>query len=333
MPALIFLFVFAVNEASTDNVTSDSIRAVSVAVAMVHFHTINLDFVRHTMPDPTRAIVHVDGRLYPLYPWAVSLFSVPWIIAIDGFHHLGIGHGSVALLRSEHDDLEVQVFSMSVVLAIASTVVYFIALRVLSSLSIWRRRLWSTGVAVIFLIATPVWSTAGRAEWQQGPSVLLLCLALLSSLRLEGGEGGSVLLGFSLGFAYAVRPTDIIPLVVLLVWVCFAHRGKLLTTLAGATISLGPFSSSILTSTTPITPFSYPSPYHLPTLINPPVPLDILSVDRFERFRRCHSVENQKNGRAFGWPSHSFQYFSGLLFRRIENGGAATRMDLVTLRT
>jgi hypothetical protein len=51
LPVLIFLAVFAVNEASTDNVTSDSLRAVSVAVAMVHFHTISLDFVRHTMPD------------------------------------------------------------------------------------------------------------------------------------------------------------------------------------------------------------------------------------------------------------------------------------------
>jgi hypothetical protein len=71
--------------------------------------------------------------------------------------------------------------------------------------------------------------------------VLLLSLALLSAVRLENGDGGSVLLGFFLGFAYAVRPTDIIPLVVLLAWVCFAHRRQLLATLGGAAISLAPF--------------------------------------------------------------------------------------------
>jgi hypothetical protein len=156
-------------------------------------------------------------------------------------HHLGIGHGSVALLRSLRDDLELQVFSMSVVVAAASVVVYSIALRVMSSLSLKRRRFWSAAVALIFFVATPMWSTAGRSEWQQGPSVLLLSLALLFALRLENEESGSVLLGFFLGFAYAVRPTDIIPLVVFLLWVCFAHRQQLLATLGGAAISLAPF--------------------------------------------------------------------------------------------
>jgi hypothetical protein len=233
--------VFAINEASTDNVTSDSLRAISVAVGMVHFHTISLDFVRHTMPNPGRAIVQVDGRLYPLYPWAVSLFSVPWVVAVDALHHFGIGHGSVTLLRSKRDDLELQVFSMSIVLAAAAVVVYLIAFRILAGLSLWRRRVWSIGVAVLFLVATPMWSTAGRSEWQHGPSALLLSLALLSALRLEGGEGGSLLLGFFLGFAYAVRPTDVIPLVVFVLWVFLAHRRKMLSTLGGAAIALVPF--------------------------------------------------------------------------------------------
>jgi hypothetical protein len=230
--AVLAAVVFAIDMASPSGMTADPIRAVSVAVSMVHNRSLSLDHFQ-PLPDPGYAVTVVNGHTYPLFPWAVSLFAVPWIIADDLLHKLGLTEGSVAMVKSGHD-WGLQVISMAAVVAAATVVVYFIALRVLRLQPPPRRRRWSVAVALTFALATPAWSTASRAMWQHGPSMLCIAVALLCALRAQAGRRGWAGMGAALAASYAMRPTDSIVIIVLGVWVVVAERRHLMAVVAGA---------------------------------------------------------------------------------------------------
>ncbi|HEX3979658.1 MAG TPA: hypothetical protein VHW93_00450, partial [Acidimicrobiales bacterium] len=224
--------VFAIDMASPSGMTADSIRAVSVAVALVHYHTLSLNRFQ-PLPDPTYAVTVVHGHIYPQFPWAVSLFAVPWVIGYDALHKLGIGEGSIAMVHSGHD-WGLQLVSMSAVVAAATVVVYFIALRVLRLQPPARRRRWALLVAVAFALATPAWGTASRSMWQHGPSMLCIALGLLFAFRAQAGRRGWMGMGAAFAAGYAMRPTDSIVIMVIVVWMVVAQRRHLLAAVAGA---------------------------------------------------------------------------------------------------
>ncbi|MGD0311374.1 MAG: hypothetical protein ABSC90_02835 [Acidimicrobiales bacterium] len=230
--SLLAVVVFAIDMASPSGMTADSIRAVSVAVAMVHYHTLSLDRLQ-PLPDPGYAVTVVHGHVYPLFPWAVSLFAVPWVIGYDALHKLGIGEGSIAMVHSGHD-WGLQVVSMSAVVAAATVVVYFIGLQVLRLHPPARRRRWALLVAAAFALATPAWSTASRSMWQHGPSMLCIALGLLFALRAQAGRRGWMGMGAAFAASYAMRPTDSIIIVVIFVWMVVAQRRHLVAAVAGA---------------------------------------------------------------------------------------------------
>jgi hypothetical protein len=212
--------------------TADSLRAIGVGASMVHYHTIGLDHFGSTLVNPTVGVSMVHGHVYPLFPWAVSLFAVPWIVGYDILHKVGIGSGSLSLVRSGHD-WELQVVSMSAVVAATSVVIYAIALRLLRITPLVRRRRWALGVALAFAFATPVWTTASRSMWQHGPSIFFVAVALLCALRAQAGQHGWIGMGVALGCSYAVRPTDSIPVAILFLWVLLAHRRHIVALTAG----------------------------------------------------------------------------------------------------
>ncbi len=230
--AVLAVVVFAIDMASPSGMTADPIRAVSVAVGLVHYRSLSLDRFR-PLPDPGYAITVVNGHIYPLFPWAVSLFAVPWVIADDVAHRLGLTEGSVAMVRSGHD-WGLQVVSMATVVAAATVVVYFIALRVLRLHPPARRRRWAVAVALAFALGTPAWSTASRAMWQHGPSMLCIAVGLLCALRAQSGARGWMGMGAAFATSYAMRPTDSIVIIVMAAWVVVAQRRHLLAVVAGA---------------------------------------------------------------------------------------------------
>jgi hypothetical protein len=238
-PLALFVIVFAVDEASPNGMESDSIRAVPTAVSMVMYHTINLDHFRGHLIFSNVALVTFHGHIYPLYPWVTSLFAVPWVFADLVLNKVGIGSGPLALL-SNTNNWEVQAFSMAVVVAATSVVIYWIAMRVLT-LDKTRRRRWAFGVALAFAFATPAWSTASRSMWQHGPSMLCLAVALLCALRAREGLRGFTAMGAALGLAYTVRPTDALAVIILSLWVLGWHRQRFLYLVGGALIPLGLF--------------------------------------------------------------------------------------------
>jgi hypothetical protein len=95
----------------------------------------------------------------------------------------------------------------------------------------------------VFAFGTQVWSTASRTLWMHSPSLLCLALALLLALRVRRSGTWCFALGVTLGVAYFVRPTNVVPLVVLAIWIGSLGRRSLLrfasgTALAGASFFL-----------------------------------------------------------------------------------------------
>ena len=225
-PTVLFVVVFAVDVACPSGMTADSIRQVSVAVAMVHYHTIGLDHLRPLLINHNVAVTIVGHHVYPYFPWGGALFAVPWVVAYDVADKVGLGSGSIGLLRSGHD-WPIQVLAMSTVVAATTVVIYAIAVRVLNIGPDGRRRRWAAGVALVFAFATPAWSTASRSLWEHGPSMLCLAVALLFALRVQAGERGWVGFGAALGSAYAMRPTDALPIAIMGLWVLIWQRRHL----------------------------------------------------------------------------------------------------------
>jgi hypothetical protein len=228
---LLMAVVFAADVACPSGMTSDSIRQVSVAVSMVHFHSIGLDYLFAHQQNVVDT-VNVHGHVYPLFPWGGALFAVPWVVGYDILHKLGIGGGSIALVRSGHD-WEIQVLSASAAVAVTAAVVYAIAMRVLTVGPLRRRKRWAFAVALVFSFCTPAWSTASRSLWEHGPSMLFVAVAVLMALRVKAGERGWIGLGLSLGCSYVMRPTDAIPIAIIGLWVVIWHPRRVLHVVAG----------------------------------------------------------------------------------------------------
>ncbi|MGH9120472.1 MAG: hypothetical protein ACRDYC_00770, partial [Acidimicrobiales bacterium] len=239
---MLFALVFAIDVACPSGMTADSIRQVPTAVAIVHFHTISLDHLRGLLINPGVAVTTVHGSIYPYFPWAGSLFAVPWVVAYDLAHKLGVGPGSIGLLRTGHD-WEIQVLSMSTVVAATTVVVYWACLRLLR-LEPWsRRRRWAGVVALAFAFTTPAWSTASRSLWEHGPSMFCLSIALLCAVRAQQGAPGWAGMGAALAGAYAMRPTDAVPIIVLGIWMLGWQRRHILAAVLGGFLPAAIFVS------------------------------------------------------------------------------------------
>jgi hypothetical protein len=169
----------------------------------------------------------VNGHYYTVYPFGTSILAAPGVAVLrpvfdalfrvrpslrDVMARAAYERGCPPVagepVISLHSWTE-QIIASGIVAA-TTVVVYAIA----------RTELGVAGasmIALVFAFGTSAWSTASRSLWQHGPSMLMLALALLAQLR----RWSLVLVGLALGFAYVVRPTDIIPLVLTAAWVAY----------------------------------------------------------------------------------------------------------------
>ena len=158
------------------------------------------------------AIEYRDGRPRTRYPIGTSLLAMPAVVVIAIFHP--------ALADELRDSIPARTeqFIASLVGAIASVVFFWLMLSQFHSLAV---ALVST---VIFALSTSIWSTATRALWQHGPLVLMLVIAMLILRRAQRRPALMQYVALPLAFAYVIRPTAIVPLAVLSLYVLLFHR-------------------------------------------------------------------------------------------------------------
>ncbi len=232
----LFIVVLLVHMTSPHAEITDSVRAIPVAQSITRRGTLSLDHFRETMPQPGNNVIEVDGHLYGNYPWAISLFAVPVLLAVDGAHALGVGPGVEGRIAAAGSDWEFQVVTMSLVVALTTVVIYQIGLESLRLGDRRRLQRYALAAAVTFSFGTAAWSTASRSYWQHGPSMLMLSLAALVAVRSRADPRVVRCLGPPLAASYFMRPTNSVSVALFTLWVLLRHRRYLVAHLAGMAV-------------------------------------------------------------------------------------------------
>jgi hypothetical protein len=252
-PLVLFGLVLACYLSAPNVTDTDAYLAMPTAVSVVHSHNLDLDEFHSALIKDHYGYIELQGRHFDRYPWADSLLLVPGVLVVDLLHAVHIGSGATAMVESNHMG-PVQLVSASLVTALAVVAVFALAWEGLAGPASRRRRT-SFAVALVFALGTAAWSTASRAMWQHGPSMLALAVALLVASRLERGDQPrrrpartAAALGVALATAYVLRPTNVIALVGFSVLVVIRHRRLLGSYLAGLFGVLAVFATVNLVS-------------------------------------------------------------------------------------
>ena len=150
------------------------------------------------------AIERIGGRSYSIYPIGASLLAAPVVYVLDA---------AGAKLK----DGKTEKLIACLITGLTAAVLYLVA----------RRSLGVKGALVltfVFAFCTAAWSTASRALWQHGPSMLMLTLALWLIVLARDRPWVIQLVSLPLAFSYVARPTNAIAIALLSVFVLVWHR-------------------------------------------------------------------------------------------------------------
>jgi hypothetical protein len=173
-----------------------------------------------------------DGHWYNSYPIGGTILTAPLVLAAVGVMNLlspALRHFHASDFRLDgffhadydaaHPIIEMEVASL--LLAVATVVIYFIARRYLPE----KRAIF---LALLYTLATPAYSVGGRALWQHSPSMLLLAIIILMLLRAEENPSLAGWVGLPVALSYTVRPTDSLFVIVFTAYVAVRYRRYLL---------------------------------------------------------------------------------------------------------
>jgi hypothetical protein len=232
--AALFLAALLVYAASPVTTSIDSMWTVYTSLSLVRDGNIELDeYVSVLRDSHFYASREIGGHYYHFYPYGPALLSMPFVWALDqAASASGIDLASRYLTVRP---VWVERALAALFAAATGAVMLLIARETGADL----RR--SALIAATFAFGTSAWSTASRALWQHGPSMLLLSVALWIAVRARRQPELIRFLGLPLALAYVTRPTNAASIVVFSLFVALVHRGQLATYAAGCVIVLAPF--------------------------------------------------------------------------------------------
>lgn len=213
----VFAITFVVYALSPVRQNFDSYLAFPTAQSALHDGNLTLNefdtpkFETHGWISTTE-----NGNEFNTYPWVPSLMLIPSVIVLDVAHAVGIGPGSYVVANGGRMDT-IQQLNASALMALVAVIVFAIAFqRLRPTLSLKRRRLTASVVTFGFAFGTAAWSTASRAMWQHGPSLLFLAIAVYCGQRLlrdpeaegPGLNWTAVGLGAAVAASFTCRPTN-----------------------------------------------------------------------------------------------------------------------------
>lgn len=225
------------------------------------------------------------GRLYNFHPIAVALAAVPFVAVLEASLHLARPILMPLAQRFQHPWLHaffggdlagctpiIENLVSSFFTAAATAVLYLAALELLSAPS-------ALALSLIFAFGTLLWSLVSRALWQHSPSIFLNSLLVLLLVRGNYRRPTSFCAGLILALGFFVRPTNVVPIVVIGVYllrhlgsrVRWVIAGGLLATLGFVLLNLHMYGS-------PLAPFFFPVRQGSTSLaVSPAVALALIS--------------------------------------------------------
>jgi hypothetical protein len=248
VPLLLFLLVLLVHGLSPVSQSTDSVWSVHIGLSIVREGNANLDEYRNAVMSGPRYLYEViSGHIYSAYPIGTPLLAAPFVYLIDvGLHALVATHllpvGSCGRIRangnqtagavSHHGRVEILVASF--IVALTAVLLYFVGREFIG-------RSPSLLLAGLFAFCTPAWSTASRALWQHGPSMLMLAVALLILLKARERPFLVQFASIPLAYSFVIRPTNALSIIALTIYVAMRYRRYLLRYLVWSLVVVVPF--------------------------------------------------------------------------------------------
>lgn len=214
---LIWIAVFFVHTRGYFAGPLDTQWYLPTALSIVRERNLDLDeYADVVVPPWDGAIDRVGGHLYNIFPIGVPVLLAPPMLAVDCFFTHALSIDLQDYLKRETSGRS-QVWTASAISATSCVIMYLMARRMLDCSK-------SLLLACIFGFCTSMWSTASRALWQHGPSVLMLTLSLYLTTLAQDHPRLIVLVGLTLGLSYLIRPTNAVSVLLLSVYVALKHR-------------------------------------------------------------------------------------------------------------
>jgi hypothetical protein len=250
VPLMIFTVTFGAYLACplSSQVFSDPRWSIQLALSIVREGNFDLDEYKNTDKPDDYAIITISGHKYSFFPIGTPILAVPpvWAYQLINPH-------MVELIDAVHPVAQDIIASLIVAL---TAVLIFLIMRFSNT------NAQSVFAAFVFAFCTSAWSTASKALWQHGPSMLMLTitlyLILLSRKRPELIQYASLPLAYS----FVIRPTNAIPVGLFSIFVLFFYRKYFIRYLLWSLIIAVPFflvNYAIFSSF--LSPYIFPS-YH-----------------------------------------------------------------------
>lgn len=216
----------------------DSRWTVPTALSLIHRGDASLDEYQAVLAQEgyvAAACVPVRGdsppcRWYSTYPVAVPLVSAPFVAGLEGLLKLAAPALSALGIRPANPRIAAFLQGDLVTAkAIAEMVIgsLFVSMTTVLIFLITRDELGNAAALIpslVFAFATSAWSTAGRALWQHGPSMLFLSIAIYLILRARKDPPVIQYAGLACAVAYTVRPTNGLAVLVFSLYVVRHYR-------------------------------------------------------------------------------------------------------------
>jgi len=245
MYLLVPLVVFLVHAASRNITSSDSIWTVHTARSLVLEGNLDLDeYGAELARENYRNTISLGGHRFNIFPFGTPVLAAPFVLAADGVLSVLVpavpglervirGRSAEEITRMDSIGLHkgVELVTASFFVALAAMFVYVAA----------RRALGRTAPALVatfaFAFCTSAWSTASRALWSHTASMLCNAAVLVLMLPRPDRSVAGFAAGCLLAFGFAIRPTNVIPLVVFAVYMLAAQRKEAPRFLLGAALT------------------------------------------------------------------------------------------------
>ena len=224
---LLFVLTYSIFVLSPVQQPADSLYSMMVSQSIIERGTVALDHYKFPNLTPVQSkkfhsnssIYHldlIDGHVYYYYGPGSSILSVPYVAIMNAF---GVYASRADGTHDPAGEMRIQT-GLAALLMAGLAVVFFLTSRVVLPLS------WSVAIALGGTLGTQVFSTATRALWAHTWMIFLLgfVVLLLVGRELKGRQLRPVVLASLLSWMFFVRPTAIVPIVVISVYIGVFQR-------------------------------------------------------------------------------------------------------------
>ncbi|MEX0619827.1 MAG: hypothetical protein WD180_12845 [Pseudohongiellaceae bacterium] len=253
MPLGAAVVIFAVHSTSSNITSFDSSWYVPTARSLIAEGDTNLNEFADIVQEGDYRLETAEGNLYTIFPVGTPLLAVPVVALVDKILFPRIDDSDYL---NRNDTATVERFVASVFVTLAAVCIFSTAYCLTGSLS------QSLLAMLVFAFCTAAWSTASRALWQHGPSMLMLALTMFVIVRSKKTPGLIALAGLTLALSYTVRPTNSLSVLILSLYVMLEHRQYFLRYLFCGAVVAVPFIIYNFTIYGAILP-----PYYMPARI------------------------------------------------------------------